>query len=432
MLRKTLLTLLLTASCITTPFFSKPAIANDSNLVQLDGSGSEDADGDQLIYNWRQISGPKINLLNANTAKPSFYPEIAGDYAFELIVSDGRVKSSPAIVNVKIEEANEIPVAALPSKISVELGESVILDGSASCDADNDALLYNFSQVSGPADILRSTVSQEPKFTVIPKAIGTYSFELIVNDGRANSDPALCVVDVIRPNSAPVAKVIAPRKTIIKTRHRFNNPNTASIKANNTQHIVIPKSLQTKSTTNANIKPKIIKAKVHLTKTNKMPKMVEEIDSLSSAQPLNITPIASTSGDMSVRPGAKVVIKGFGVDPDGDSLQFIWNQVSGPMIPGSPIMRKNLAFIPRKEGTYTFELVVSDGKTKSDPATCSITVKNKQGVSIKPARLDDAEVIEDINSLELSIPSEEESIQANALESTDEDDISFRELFSID
>ena len=120
-----------------------------------------------------------------------FNPEIAEDYAFELVVSDGRVKSTPAIVNVNIEEANEIPVAILPSKISVELGESITLDGSASCDADNDALLYNFSQVSGPAEILRSTVSQESKFSVIPKAIGTYSFELIVNDGRANSDPAL-------------------------------------------------------------------------------------------------------------------------------------------------------------------------------------------------------------------------------------------------
>lgn len=431
MLRKTLSTLILTVSCIITPFFAKQAIANESNLVQLDGSGSEDADGDQLIYNWRQISGPKINLLNANTAKPSFYPEIAGDYAFELVVSDGRVKSTPAIVNVNIEEANEIPVAILPSKISVELGESITLDGSASCDADNDALLYNFSQVSGPAEILRSTVSQESKFSVIPKAIGTYSFELIVNDGRANSDPALCVVEVSRPNSAPVARVVAPQKTIIKTRHRFNNQNPVKASANNTHHIVIPKSAQAKHGNN-NTKAKTLKAKVHLAKASKMPKIVEEIDNLSSAQPLNITPIASTSGDMSVRPGSKVVIKGFGVDPDGDSLQFIWNQTSGPIIPGSPVMRKNLAFIPRKEGTYVFELIVNDGKTKSDPATCSITVKNTRGTSVRPVKLDDAEVMEDINSLELSIPSEADSIQANAVENTDDDDISFRELFSID
>ena len=432
MLRKTLLILLLSAGCLTAPMSPLSAAANEDNLVQLDGSGSEDADGDRLIYSWRQLSGPRVDLLNADTAKPSFYAQTAGDYSFELTVSDGRSKSEPAIVNLVIEEANEIPIAVLPPRISIELGEQVILDGTASNDADQDSLLYNFSQISGPIQVLNSTVSQEPTYTVVPHTIGTYSFELVVNDGRANSKPALCIVDVVKPNSAPIAKVTAPKKAIINTRHSFSTPAVTVTQIKRPQITpgskteLIPELSEKKPSTHK------LQPKVKLAHSRKLPKMVQEIDDLDTIQPLNITPIASTSGDIVVTPGSKVVIKGFGVDPDGDSLQFIWNQTSGPIIPGSPVLRKNLAFIPRKEGTYVFSLVVNDGKAKSDPATCAVTVRSDSSAKITPASLDNPEVAEDINSLELSIPKEDKSVQAQVSSPANDDDISFRELFSID
>ncbi len=433
MLYNRLLTLILSAAILGTSVFSGIAKASENNLIQLDGSGSEDADGDRLIYSWRQLSGPRVDLLNANTAKPSFQAQVPGEYTFELIVSDGRIQSKPAKVNVIVEEANEIPVAVMPEKITIELGQSAVLDGSNSRDADNDNLLYNFTQISGPSQVISSTVSQEPAFTIVPQTIGTYSFELVVNDGRANSDPALCIVDVIKPNSAPVARVSAPQKAVIKTRHNFNTSHK-ELKAAVTapQHITIPKTAVSPASNNEG---RTLTATIHTAQSsskNKMPKMVEEISNLSTSQPLNITPIASTSGDMVVTPGSKVVIKGFGVDPDGDSLQFTWKQTSGPIIPGSPIMRKNLAFIPRKEGTYVFALTVNDGKAESDPASCAITVKNNSAAKITPAALDDATVVEDINSLELSIPRDDDTVHASIDEKEDEDDISFRELFSID
>ncbi len=433
MLYKRLLTLILGAAFLGTAYFPRTAQASENNLIQLDGSGSEDADGDRLIYSWRQLSGPRVDLLNANTAKPSFQAQVPGEYTFELIVSDGRIQSKPAKVNVLVEEANEIPIAIMPEKITIELGQSAVLDGSNSSDADNDNLLYNFTQVSGPSQVISSTVSQEPAFTIVPKVIGTYSFELVVNDGRANSSPALCIVDVIKPNSAPVARVSAPQKAVIKTRHDFNIPQK-ELKAtiNAPQQITIPKPAvsQIKNTATRQLTATIQTSAE--SSRPKMPKMVEEISNLSSNQPLNITPIASTSGDMVVTPGSKVVIKGFGVDPDGDSLQFTWKQTSGPIIPGSPILRKNLAFIPRKEGTYVFALTVNDGKAESEPASCAITVKNNSAANIKPAALDDTAVVEDINSLELSIPRDDDSVHASVDEKESDDDISFRELFSID
>ena len=433
MLRKRLLFLLTILGFLTSSLFAYSNDFTDSNLIQLDGSGSEDPDGDRLKYSWRQISGPKINLMNSQTASPSFYAEAAGEYQFELIVSDGKINSSPATVTVIVEEANEIPVAILPEKISIVLGDTAILDASNSLDADKDRLVYNFKQLSGPDVIINSTVAQDPKLPITPKVVGNYYFELIVNDGRADSQPVQCELEVIRPNSAPVARVQAPQKIIIKTQRNQTSQQQLQInKQLISQKVTIPRKKQTRIITDKEaIPPRITETRVKLVKSENLPDMVQEINALNTEQPLNIAPIASTSDNMTVTPGSKVVIKGFGVDPDGDSLQFIWNQVSGPMIPGSPIMRKNLAFIPRKEGVYVFELIVSDGDIKSEPAKCAVTVKNDQNTEIVKT-LDNENINEDLNAISLAIPQEEEQ-HAHADQKQNEDtDISFRELFSID
>jgi len=43
-------------------------------LVVLDGTGSRDADGDQLVYVWRQVAGqPNVTLEDAFSSRPRFY-----------------------------------------------------------------------------------------------------------------------------------------------------------------------------------------------------------------------------------------------------------------------------------------------------------------------------------------------------------------------
>jgi beta propeller repeat protein len=66
----------------------------------LDGTGSYDPDGvDQLRYAWKQVSGPPVELQNADTATPSFACDVEGQYAFDLIVNDGFVDSPPSRMN---------------------------------------------------------------------------------------------------------------------------------------------------------------------------------------------------------------------------------------------------------------------------------------------------------------------------------------------
>jgi hypothetical protein len=65
--------------------------------VSLDGSASNDPNGDTLTYQWTQLSGSPVTLTNANTASASFTaPTVNSDslMRFELTVSDGLLLNS--------------------------------------------------------------------------------------------------------------------------------------------------------------------------------------------------------------------------------------------------------------------------------------------------------------------------------------------------
>lgn len=65
--------------------------------VSLDGSGSNDPDGDPLTYEWLQLSGPPVTLVNADSATATFTaPNVNSDslLRFQLTVHDGLLQNS--------------------------------------------------------------------------------------------------------------------------------------------------------------------------------------------------------------------------------------------------------------------------------------------------------------------------------------------------
>ena len=74
-------------------------------VVELDGRGSSDADGDALRYRWAQIDGPEVRVSPINTPTTTFVPLEPGQYVFALFVDDGKVESSPATVVIEVEES---------------------------------------------------------------------------------------------------------------------------------------------------------------------------------------------------------------------------------------------------------------------------------------------------------------------------------------
>ncbi len=75
--------------------------------VTLDARASSDANGDPLGYAWMLVSAPSgsvlLGLSSAQTARPSFVPDVAGIYNLNLVVSDGRANSAPVAVAVQVQ-----------------------------------------------------------------------------------------------------------------------------------------------------------------------------------------------------------------------------------------------------------------------------------------------------------------------------------------
>jgi len=78
--------------------------------VTLDGTGSSDADSDELTYSWSIKSAPvgSVATLSSTTvSQPTFTPDEIGAYEFSLIVNDGAESSAPDIMTLTATSANQ-------------------------------------------------------------------------------------------------------------------------------------------------------------------------------------------------------------------------------------------------------------------------------------------------------------------------------------
>ena len=73
--------------------------------IQLDGSKSNDPDGDSLTYIWavtEQPKGSQISFSQSHSATPKFTANLPGHYVLSLTVNDGKVESTPATLSLDI------------------------------------------------------------------------------------------------------------------------------------------------------------------------------------------------------------------------------------------------------------------------------------------------------------------------------------------
>ncbi len=189
-------------------------ITAPTSSVNLDGSGSSDADGTIADYNWTLVSGPgSITINNANTAKPSVIGLIPGTYVFQLTVTDNSGATATDQVNITVNPKpvtpNQAPIANAGNNLTITApANSTPLNGSSSFDPDGTIATFSWKEVSGPANVV-FTGSSTATPTVSGLVVGTYVFELLVidNDGATNKDQVTVTVnpEVNKINQMPVA-----------------------------------------------------------------------------------------------------------------------------------------------------------------------------------------------------------------------------------
>ena len=358
------------------------------STVTLNGSASSDANGDPLTYLWSLTAKPTGSvavLSSLSNVSTTFTVDRAGDYTAQLIVNDGTLSSAPNTVN--ISTVNVAPVAnAGPDQGGKTPGSHVTLDGSASTDANGDPLTYLWSLTAKPTGstaVLSSPTSVTPTFTV--DRAGTYTAQLIVNDGTLSSDPN--TVNISTVNVAPVAnagpdqggKALGALVTLDGSASSDANGDPLtylwSLTAKPAGSIAALSSLTSVSPTFT----------VDLA-GNYVAQLIVNDGTVSSAPntvnitTVNVAPVANAGPDQGGKtPGSTVTLNGSAsTDANGDPLTYLWSLTPAPgsVAALSSLTNVSTTFTVDRAGDYTAQLIVNDGTLSSDPNTVNISTVN--------------------------------------------------------
>ena len=356
------------------------------SVVTLDGTASSDANRDQLSYRWVMMSKPSTSaavLANATSAKPTFLADVLGTYVITLIVNDGKVDSTTVATTVTVSSANVAPVANAGANQNVVLGP-VTLDGSASSDANGDAITYKWTLLNKPtasAAALAGDTTAKPTFTA--DRAGIYVFGLVVNDGKLSSAPVTVSITAAAANVAPVANAGANQSVVLGT---ITLDGSTSSDANGDiitykwSLISKPTSSTASLTGDTTAKPTFVadRAGIYVASLvvndGKLDSAV--VTTTVTAASANVAPVANAGTVQSVTLGP-VTLDGSGsTDANGDTLTYSWTLLARPI--GSAAALNDITsakptFTADLVGVYVASLVVNDGKVSSTIVTTTVT-----------------------------------------------------------
>ncbi len=353
------------------------------DTVQLDGSGSSDADGDALTFSWTLISVPAGSgaaLSDPTAVDPTFVVDAAGTYVAELIVNDGQIDSPPD--TVVITTANSAPVADAGPDQSVFVGDTVQLDGSGSSDVDGDPLTFSWSLISVPAGsgaALSDPSAVNPTF--VADVSGTYVAELFVDDGFGPSAPS--TVTITTANSAPVADAGPDQSVFVGDTVQLDGSGSSDVDGDpltfSWSLTSVPAGSAAALSDPTAVMPTFVAdvAGSYVAQLIVDDGSVQSLPDTVSISTLNSVPVADAGPDQSVFVGDTVQLDGSGSsDADGDPLTFSWSLTTAPG--GSLAMLSDPTFpdptfVADQPGPYVGQLIVNDGLASSAPDTVLVT-----------------------------------------------------------
>ena len=354
------------------------------NSVTLSGSG-KDEDGTIASYQWSKISGPGSgSIKNANFSSATASNLTVGVYQFELIVTDNKGAIGKSTVSVTVNPANNIaPIANAGSDKTITLPlNNAVLSGSGK-DEDGTVVSYSWKKISGPS-IFSLNNASSPTATASGLVEGNYEFELTVTDnsGAIGKSTVLIKVNAAK-NIAPTANAgtaqtitLPANSTTLQGSGKDDDGTISSFlwtKISGPANGTIQNGNSSSATVNNLSEGTYF---YQLTVTDNSGATANDTVQIVVKAKANISPTAYAGKDTTIlSPASTVELNGNGIDKDGEIAAYSWKQISGQ--PTSVISSANTAtteISELTEGSYTFELTVTDNNGASGKDTVNITV----------------------------------------------------------
>jgi hypothetical protein len=290
--------------------------------------------------------------------------------------------------------ANTQPKALITGPSTVPEGTNpVTLDGSGSTDADGDPLTYAWRQTVGPTVALSATSVAKPTF-VAPAVSSNVelAFELVVNDGTENSDPALFTMTVTNVDTSLIADAgkdqsVSPGDTVT-LQGSVKNAGTDTVTYLWSELEPDPKApaieLTGANTATPSFKAPEVKDAPRRTVTFVL--VASAGGRLSAPATVKVTinrpnqhPVGKVPANIEEKEDTAVVLDASeSSDPDGDTLTYQWTQTGGPLVELKGAKEAKLSFKTPRVFTKTllnFTLVVKDtADATSVPVPVTVTV----------------------------------------------------------
>ena len=354
-----------------------------TNSVNLNGTAT-DPDGTISSVIWSKVSGPaQHNITNANTLQTSITGLVQGTYAFRLQVTDNNGASDDDTLMVIVNPApNEAPIVNAGSDVTITLPtNSVTLIGNAT-DADGTIASFQWTKISGPSQGTIVSASQ-PQTSVNNLVQGIYQFELSATDNRGATGRDTVTVTVnTAPNVPPTANAGLDQNLTLP-----NNATTLNGSGNDPDGSIISYSWRqiagpaTANLTTANQAQTAVNSLVQgvyqfeLRVTDNNGATGKDTVNINVNAAVNRPPLVNAGQDTSITlPANSVKLNGTASDPDGTITAIQWKKISGPASFSMGTQTLITTVTGLKQGTYQFELTVTDNSGASASDTITVQV----------------------------------------------------------
>jgi len=376
----------------------------EGDEVILDGSNSTDPDNGEnsgiVSWAWQQTDGTAVTISNAGEKQVRFTaPSVSASgesLSFELTVTDkgGLSATDTVTVNVlakNVVSVNHPPIVSAGADQTVNAGDEVTLDGSASTDPEGaaDIASYEWKQILGKTVSLSNPGAVRPVFTAPATGNGGIAlrFELTVTDKGGLKNAAQVTVNVVSPDNQPPVAHAGSGMTVEEGKEVMLD-GSASADPENSIILYIWRQLGGIPVTLSDAKkisptftaPDVSRTGGILT----FELTVVDSGGLMDSDRVTVTviyvsrnPGADAGADQSVTAGQPVFLDGSAsADPDGWIASYLWSQISGtPVTISDPLIPEPFFTAPDASGQpLIFRLTVVDNEGLQDSDQTLVTV----------------------------------------------------------